>query len=330
MTHLIDGVSRIEIPTPFPVGSVNCYLIEGSPLTLIDTGPKTSKSLEAIQRALQNLSYEMSAVEQILITHGHLDHIGLAAHFVRERERVYDVPTEVWIHHKDANALVAYEEHAAIYLASFERLIVTSGVPKDETEKLDPTMVIEYYMSIREPVPTANSFKDDACFKTGIGELTAVSVPGHSSGSVCYVCDEQQAIFSGDHILGNISSNPSISFDSPEKIGMLTYLESLDCISSRETYIALPGHREPIHDIRSRIEALRAEYEEKFQKAADSLTDTPQTAYELSRTIYGNYDTNSLVLALAESHDILRVLEMRNQAKLINKNGVIQAFRIGK
>ena len=51
MTNLIDGVSRIEIPTPFPVGSVNCYLIEGSPLTLIDTGPKTSESLTTIQQA---------------------------------------------------------------------------------------------------------------------------------------------------------------------------------------------------------------------------------------------------------------------------------------
>ncbi len=330
MTNLIDGVSRIEIPTPFPVGSVNCYLIEGSPLTLIDTGPKTSNSLATIQQILLSLSYEMSDIEQILITHGHLDHIGLAAKFVRERRCIHGDPTEVWIHYRDANALINYEAHAEIYMESFERLIGTSGVPEDETRKLNPKKLIEYYMSIREPVPTARTFKDNACFKTGIGELTAVWVPGHSSGSVCYVSDEQQIIFSGDHILGDISSNPSISFDSPEKIGMLTYLDSLDCISPKETYIALPGHREPIHDIKSRIEALRAEYEDKFKKAAESLSSKPQTAYELSRTIYGDYDMNSLVLALAESHDILRVLERRNQVKLVNKDGVIQAFSIDK
>jgi len=104
----------------------------------------------------------------------------------------------------------------------------------------------------------------------------------------------------------------------------------LDFISSREGYIALPGHRNSIFDIESRIEALRAEYDDKFQMAADSLTSNPQTAYELSRIIYGDYDTNSLVLALAESHDILRILESRNQAKLITKNGVIQAFSIKK
>ncbi|MFW9806494.1 MAG: MBL fold metallo-hydrolase [Candidatus Thorarchaeota archaeon] len=105
MMNTIDGVSRIEIPTPFPVGSMNCYLIEGSPLTLIDTGPKTAKALTPIQNALRNFSYELSDIEQILITHGHLDHIGLAAEFVKERKRVYGSPTKVWIHNNTVSGI---------------------------------------------------------------------------------------------------------------------------------------------------------------------------------------------------------------------------------
>jgi glyoxylase-like metal-dependent hydrolase (beta-lactamase superfamily II) len=269
----------------------------------------------------------LSDIEQILITHGHLDHIGLAAQFVKERKRIHGTPTEVWIHYRDADSLINYEAHAEIYMGSFERLIGTSGVPENETRKLDPKRLIQYYMSIREPVPTARSFKDGASFKTGIGEVSVVWVPGHSSGSTCFVCDEQRVIFSGDHILGDISSNPSISFDSSERIGMLTYLESLNRISSKEEYIALPGHREPIFDVKSRIEALHTEYDDKIKKAANSLTCNPQTLYEMSRIVYGDYDTNSLVLALAESHDLLRILENRNQAKLINQEGVIHVVK---
>ncbi len=330
MTDLIDGVSRIEIPTPFPVGNVNCYLIEGSQLTLIDTGPKTPKSLTTIQKAFRNMSYNLSDVEQILLTHNHIDHIGLAEQIVRERAHSHDKSTQVWIHHKDAEALISYEKHAEKYTESFMRLISTSGVPTNESLRLNPKRLIAYYMSMRESVPTAQTFKDGASFKTGIGDISAVWVPGHSSGSTCFVCDEQQVIFSGDHILGDISSNPSISFDSTMGIGMLTYLESLDRISSREGYIALPGHREPILDIKSRIESLRAEYNDKFEIAADSLTNKPQSVYDLSRIIYGDYETNSLVLALAESQDILRVLESRNQAKLINMDGVLHAVTIEK
>ena len=40
------GIHRIALPTPFLVGRVNCYLIEDDPLTLIDTGPNSGKTLD--------------------------------------------------------------------------------------------------------------------------------------------------------------------------------------------------------------------------------------------------------------------------------------------
>ena len=46
------GIHRIAVPTPFLVGRVNCYLIEDRPLTLIDTGPNSGKSLDELSRAL--------------------------------------------------------------------------------------------------------------------------------------------------------------------------------------------------------------------------------------------------------------------------------------
>jgi glyoxylase-like metal-dependent hydrolase (beta-lactamase superfamily II) len=327
MTNLIDGVSRIEIPTPFPVGNVNCYLIEGSPITLIDTGPKTPKSLVAIQQELQTMSYDLSDIEQILLTHSHIDHVGLVAQFVRERKRVHGNGTEVWIHQKDAEALVNYERYTELYMRSIVKLIAVSGVPRNKALTLAQENRTELFHSIGESVPTAQSFNDGASFRTGIGGVTAVWVPGHSPGSTCFVCDEQQVIFSGDHVLGDISSNPSISFDGSERIGMLTYFESLERISSKEGYTALPGHREPILDIKSRINSLRVEYDDKIQRAADSLSDNPQTVYEISRIIYGDYEVNSLVLALAESYDLLRILESRNQAKLINQDGSIRVVK---
>jgi glyoxylase-like metal-dependent hydrolase (beta-lactamase superfamily II) len=326
MMNRIDGVSRIEIPTPFPVGNVNCYLIEGSPLTLIDTGPKTSKGLEAMQRELHALSYDLSEIEQILLTHNHMDHIGLVAQFVRERVRIDGSPPEVWIHQRDAEALLNYERYMELYLASVVKLIGASGVPKNEALKFARGRT-EFFKSMGGSVPAVRCFEDKASFKTGIGELSVVWVPGHSPGSTCFVCDKQRVIFSGDHVLGDISSNPSISFDKSEGIGMVTYLASLNRISPRGSYVALPGHREPILDLASRIEVLRADYDDKLRRAADLLTSSPLTVYEISRMIYGDYDMNSLILALAESHDLLRILQSRNQARLTNENGLIHVVR---
>jgi glyoxylase-like metal-dependent hydrolase (beta-lactamase superfamily II) len=327
MTKMIDRVFRFEVPTPFPVGNVNSYLIEGSPLTLIDTGPKTSKSLAAIQQELQNISYDLSEVEQILLTHGHIDHVGLVAQIAGERARSHEDSTDVWIHQKDAEVLIDYERYMKIYMESIAKLIALSGIPKNESLMIAQEGRAELFRSIGESVPTVHSFTDGKSFKTGIGEVFAVWVPGHSPGSTCFVCDEQQVIFSGDHVLGDISSNPSISFDNSERIGMMTYFESLDRILSKKGYTMFPGHREPIFDIKNRIDALRAEYDKKLQTAVDALTQKPQTVYEISRIIYGNYQANSLVLAIAESHDLLRILEKRNQAKLMIQNGIVHVVK---
>ena len=45
------GIHRLQIPTPFAVGRVNCYLLEDEPLTLVDTGPNSGKSLDELPPA---------------------------------------------------------------------------------------------------------------------------------------------------------------------------------------------------------------------------------------------------------------------------------------
>lgn len=326
MIDTIDRVHRIKVPTPFPVGPVNCYLIEGRPLTLIDTGPKTLKSLLVLQQGVQTLSYNLSDIEQILLTHSHVDHVGMVAQIAREREQVHGNPPEVWVHKRDAEAVVNYNQYTERYTEAFFRLVVASGVRESETKIPIPAHRAEFFNQIGESFPSAHTFSDGDILKTGIGNLSVFWVPGHSPGSTCFVCDEERLIFSGDHILRDISSNPSISFDDSEKIGMLTYLDSLDYILSKDGFVALPGHREPVLDIKARIDTLKTEYTEKLQKAAKSLTNDPQTIYEISRTVYGNYEPSSLVLALAETYDLLKILASKKQAKLIGHNGVVQVI----
>ena len=67
----------LPIPTPFAVGRVNCYLIEDEPLTLVDTGPNSGKALDALEKALAEHGRRIEDLERIVITHQHLDHLGL-------------------------------------------------------------------------------------------------------------------------------------------------------------------------------------------------------------------------------------------------------------
>ncbi|HET8863751.1 MAG TPA: MBL fold metallo-hydrolase, partial [Solirubrobacterales bacterium] len=73
----LAGIHRLRIPTPFAVGRVNCYLLEDEPLTLIDTGPNSRKALGELEHQLGALGRRIEDLELVIITHQHLDHLGL-------------------------------------------------------------------------------------------------------------------------------------------------------------------------------------------------------------------------------------------------------------
>src|SRR3954470_9874354 len=77
------GISCLPIPTPFAVGRVNCYLIEDDPLTLIDTGPNSGKALDELEQALAAHGRRVEDLELIVISHQHMDHLGLAGILAR-------------------------------------------------------------------------------------------------------------------------------------------------------------------------------------------------------------------------------------------------------
>ena len=76
--HTPPGVHAIRVPTPFAIGDVNVFLLEGSPLTLIDNSPNSASSLLALERGLATAGYSVAELELLLITHQHGDHLGLA------------------------------------------------------------------------------------------------------------------------------------------------------------------------------------------------------------------------------------------------------------
>src|SRR3954451_18187647 len=71
------GIHRIAVPTPFAVGRVNVYVIEDEPLTLVDSGPNSGSSLDVLERELAALGHSVESLERIVVTHQHIDHIGL-------------------------------------------------------------------------------------------------------------------------------------------------------------------------------------------------------------------------------------------------------------
>ncbi|MDD2234840.1 MAG: MBL fold metallo-hydrolase [Desulfitobacteriaceae bacterium] len=114
-------VSSLELPTPFSVGTVNVYLLEAEPLTLIDTGVQTPEAESVLNKGLSDLGYSLKDIKRIFITHSHYDHSGLAGRI----SAVYGA--DVYIHPMEVSNMKGWvnlvRRKAAVCLAG--------GIPRE-------------------------------------------------------------------------------------------------------------------------------------------------------------------------------------------------------
>ncbi|TFG11541.1 MBL fold metallo-hydrolase [Candidatus Thorarchaeota archaeon] len=323
MVEILESIHRIEIPTPFPVGNVNCYLIEGSPLTLIDTGPYLEEGVTLIDKALGKSHYSVTDIERVLLTHGHVDHVG-NTRAIQEAVRAsgHQEP-EVWIHEMDSHRITDYEGYIERRMQAYWNVIISGGVPEEIVAEFSTEGMMKYFGQFGQSVDSVSVFYEEQQFESGIGPIDYLWTPGHSLGSVCFLAHEREIVFCGDHVLGTISSNPSLDFEGRLGISMQRYLLSLDAIEPFSHYIPLPGHRDPIFDLGVRLNDLREDYRNKLRRTKDLLSNEPQSLFELSRNLYGEYARDSLILALAETHDLVRLLDREGEAILTTKDDVI-------
>ena len=71
------NIHCISLPTPFPVGDVNVFIVESDRLTLIDAGVKTEDAWQYFVEGLEKIGYSPDDIEQVVLTHHHPDHVGM-------------------------------------------------------------------------------------------------------------------------------------------------------------------------------------------------------------------------------------------------------------
>lgn len=122
--------------------------------------------------------------------------------------------------------------------------------------------------------------EDGDSIKVGDRELTCILTPGHTPGHICLHDRQAALLFSGDHVLGDIT--PHIESWSYRFNALKHFISSLERIRGLDVVQTLPGHRGTIADLGRRIDELVAHHAARADQAEDVLEGGCMTAYEIA------------------------------------------------
>ncbi len=326
LTRIADDLYQAQLPLPFALRIVNCYLLRGRDgWTIVDTGIHTPEGEATWRSIFAELQLLPEHIEQIVLTHVHPDHFGMAGWLqaaAAANGRTISVKTSpleqaqadrVWRSSELADNFVAYLADNGMPLAMAATVAGRMGDTRAMTFPHPPTIeVIQPATSIR---------LGDRLFQT-------IHAPGHSDGQLLFYDADDQLLLSGDHVLMKITPNIGL-WRKSDPNPLVHFLESLHDLATLEVRLALPGHKTLITDWRGRIEELLQHHYDRLQTTLQALHAGATNPYTVSLAIFNteHFSPHEWRFALAEALAHLEYLRQRGEINRI-ENGDVMHYHL--
>lgn len=315
------GIHRIVLPLAGKKpGPVNAYLLTGTAVTLVDTG--TLKAFPVLDRALGELGMSCADIDQIILTHGHIDHYGAARKIIAASGR--DVAI---LAHKEDRKLI--ERGLEVPRMQFVRYYRLMGVPV--IFRLSLQLVHWIFSSLAEPCTVSRFISEGDRLLMGDYEATVIETPGHTKGSISLSIEKEGILFPGDHILSHITPNAFVMLDTdfalPRRMSQVEFYDSLRKIEEIAPRIVYPAHGEPIEDVKKTITMFREQFLIRQNNILSMLADGEFTVYEIGRRLFpdirGKRLPLEIFLMVSEVYTHLQVLEKEKAVLYQKKNDAL-------
>jgi glyoxylase-like metal-dependent hydrolase (beta-lactamase superfamily II) len=297
------GIHVLAVPTPFQVGLVNTYLIEDDPLTLLDSGPNSGTALDALEQLLAARGHRVEDLELIVISHQHMDHLGLVSILAR-RSGAQVAALDVL-----APWAARYDDGMESDDAFANSVMTEHGIPEDI--RLALLAVSQSYRNWGASATVTRPLAAGSDLELRDRTLRVLHRPGHSPSDTIFHDAARGIVLGADHLIGHISSNPLISrpLEAPLDGGspperphaLVTYLASLRATRAMaDVDIILPGHGEPVTDHVALIDERFRMHDRRAEKIHALFSERPRTAYEIAQALWGNVAVTQAYLTLSE------------------------------
>jgi glyoxylase-like metal-dependent hydrolase (beta-lactamase superfamily II) len=314
------GIHRLPIPTPFAVGRVNVYLIEDDPLTLVDSGPNSGISLDELERQLAALGRRIDDLELILITHQHIDHIGLVE-ILRSRSNAEVAAIEQLVPFVEG-----YRESASAEDEFATETMLRNGIPSEVVQAL--RAVSSGFRAWGARADVTRTLRDGEELRLRDRTLRVGYRPGHSPTDTVFHDEERRILIAADHLIAHISSNPLMTRGTEggeRPRALVAYLESLRKTRAMDVELVLPGHGDPITDHRKLIDSRLDLHARRADKIHGLIAaQGPLSAYEIAQRLWGDIAVTQAFLTLSEVVGHTDILELEGRARTVEEGGVVR------
>ncbi len=269
MTPMIRRVV-CKNPTPFTYKGTGTYIVGKGRVAVIDPGPPLSSHVDDILTALG----PDETVSHIFITHTHSDHSSLTTP-LQERTGAlsYGFGPHGNMQESDPNDKIDFSK----YFTTEEK----KQFDKEWDELPDELKREGADLAFRpdERITDGDEIRGDGW------TMTAVHTPGHCSNHICYHLAEENALFSGDHVMGWATSVVG-----PPDGSMKDYLASLRKLLPRDAERYWPTHGPAITEPNRYVQSFIEHREDREAQILSYLQGGAQQIADFVPEMYSGYD----------------------------------------
>lgn len=318
MTIKVDDIDVIELPTEWPVGPVNLFLIKGEKLTLLDAGRRLESSWDLFNAALKERGLSIMDIEQVVLTHHHTDHVGMLDWLLEKN------PIPVYAHPNCRPFLMHDRNHFRRAKEFFIQFFLEHGVPNSITEQF--TASKGEFRGLKGKVEIQEI--EEGAVIPGLSEWKVVETKGHAQSHISLYRPQDKVFLCGDHLIKHMPAGIFLEapiFPETERSKpLIQYIDNLRKCLSFPISLTLSSHGEPIENVQVHIQETLRKIDLRAQRVKGFLSDgKKKSGYQLIQLLYPNrYEKETLIL-LSDTVSQLDLLIERSEIVQEEKDGIL-------